>query len=593
MDNAAFDRLARLLGRAASRRHTVRTLVVTALAGGAAGEILAADGKQRRGKAKHRGDGSGRVGTERKGRKKGKKKKNQGGATAGGNEPGNASCAGTPLRPGQDFLGCDFSGRNLRGKDLHSSSFKAVDLSDADLCGADLESASFADSDLSDANLTGVNLDSSSHSKSSFAGANLTNATLRVATFSKVDYSGADFTGADLKGATFDEANLSGAVFCRTVRPDGRIDNRDCDLCANACGLCENCDEEDCAPPDCCPDPETGDGVCVDTQTSLEHCGGCNDACFTNLADACVAGECVCGDEPACSGGDTCCSSQCVDTDTSFQNCGGCGAGFACDSATADGCSEGECTCGNGSACDAGSSCVQGECVDECGGAQVLCDGICTPGVCCEADQTGPQCPAGFTCIAGGCVGEGQFRFVLRWGEEPSDLDTHVWLPAATPFHIAYFRQGSLSQFPFAELDIDDVTSFGPETVTIAQLFEGTYLYAVHLFSGSGTIGTSGAVVEVYEGAALVNTFPVPTDLPWDPDNGQNVWWSVFTLTVDDQGNTTITPVNTASGDPAPYPDSQLRAASAEKSKAPAVNERGGKRDRGRGKGKLRGGGRR
>jgi hypothetical protein len=58
----------------------------------------------------------------------------------------------------------------------------------------------------------------------------------------------------------------------------------------------------------------------------------------------------------------------------------------------------------------------------------------------------------------------------------------------------------------------------------------------------------------------LVQTYPVPTNLPWDPDNGTNIWWTVFSLTYDGT-NTAITPINTAGGNPAPYPDSTLRAA--------------------------------
>ncbi len=42
MDNATFDRLARLLAGGASRRHTVRAIIAAALTGAAAEDLLAA-----------------------------------------------------------------------------------------------------------------------------------------------------------------------------------------------------------------------------------------------------------------------------------------------------------------------------------------------------------------------------------------------------------------------------------------------------------------------------------------------------------------------------------------------------------------------
>ncbi len=459
MDNAAFDRLARLLGSGASRRHTLRALITAALVGGTADELLAKDKKNR---AKNRKQGNDRDGNndkdkdknkdrrngrggqanaeakkknqnKNKQKRKKKKKKNSNGGNSGGN-----SCAGTPLQPGQDFVDCDFSDANLRGENLKGSLFKNVDLTDADLCGADLESSSFADTTLVDANLTDVNLDSSSHSKGDFSGANLTNATFRVATFSKVDFSGADLTGADFTGATLDDTDFAGAVFCRTIHPNGNVDNRDCDICDNECGLCEDCDDEDCTPPDCCPNPEGPGGICVNTDTDPLNCGGCDAACFTNLSNACVDGECVCGNEPECSGGETCCrgegggATRCIDTDTDPLHCGACdeacliplnpclsvecqggqcvevGAadgtpcelegdpGVCCAAGSSVTCVVGTECCSNAQ-CDSGEACCEGQCIDveddpnNCGGCDVIC---LTPTNPCLTNE----------CIEGGCV---------------------------------------------------------------------------------------------------------------------------------------------------------------------------------------------
>ena len=37
-------------------------------------------------------------------------------------------------------------------------------------------------------------------------------------------------------------------------------------------------------------------------------------------------------------------------------------------------------------------------------------------------------------------LGQGELRIVLTWGASPIDLDSHLWLPPATPYHV-YFVQ--------------------------------------------------------------------------------------------------------------------------------------------------------
>jgi len=132
---------------------------------------------------------------------------------------------------------------------------------------------------------------------------------------------------------------------------------------------------------------------------------------------------------------------------------------------------------------------------------------------------------------------EGEVRIVLTWGADPRDLDSHLTGPLESGgrFHVAYFDQGSLTAPPFASLDVDDTSGHGPETITIAQQFPGTYSYAVHHYSGSRTIGTSGAVVRVFRGNTLIARF--------EPPNVNGSVWHVFNL----NGNT-VTPVNTIGG---------------------------------------------
>jgi hypothetical protein len=132
-----------------------------------------------------------------------------------------------------------------------------------------------------------------------------------------------------------------------------------------------------------------------------------------------------------------------------------------------------------------------------------------------------------------------EVRIVLTWGISPSDLDSHLTGPTAdaSRFHIYYPARGSLTGTPWAALDHDDVTSYGPETITIVQQLPGVYRYSVHDFSNlsstsSVALANSGARVDVYRGSSLISSFFPP------PQDG--TLWTVFEL----QGEQ-LTAVNT------------------------------------------------
>lgn len=138
-----------------------------------------------------------------------------------------------------------------------------------------------------------------------------------------------------------------------------------------------------------------------------------------------------------------------------------------------------------------------------------------------------------------------QMRIVLTWDAEPRDLDAHLWLPADRPYHLYYGRTGTLAGCPAAVLEGDATAGFGPETVTLAQRYaSGSYLYAVHRFSGTGNLSASHALVQVYGAAGLLASFVAPP--------GEGDWWPVFVL---DGETGSLTPINELGGDPAPYPD--------------------------------------
>lgn len=127
------------------------------------------------------------------------------------------------------------------------------------------------------------------------------------------------------------------------------------------------------------------------------------------------------------------------------------------------------------------------------------------------------------------------WRFVLSWGANPRDLDSHLTGPvpgSSDRFHVYFSRKGSLTASPFARLDVDVTSGFGPETITMAQQFDGVYRYYVYLFSGSGSISTSGARLNVYQGNTLVRQF--------FPPQGTGRYWTVFEI-----DGSTLTSINT------------------------------------------------
>ncbi len=114
-------------------------------------------------------------------------------------------------------------------------------------------------------------------------------------------------------------------------------------------------------------------------------------------------------------------------------------------------------------------------------------------------------------------------RIVLNWGATPLDLDSHIVFPNN---HI-YFDAMSGDD---AKLDVDDTTSYGPETITLERKHDGEkYVYAVHDFSNrenfnSTLLSQSGAKVFVYVGQTLVRTYYVPV-------NQVGNLWTIFAVT--------------------------------------------------------------
>lgn len=131
-------------------------------------------------------------------------------------------------------------------------------------------------------------------------------------------------------------------------------------------------------------------------------------------------------------------------------------------------------------------------------------------------------------CLTLGATGNG-VTMKLTWGERPSDLDSYLFTPSGT--RVYYSSRGSLTSAPFANLDVDDTSSFGPEVVTISRLMVGTYKYMVNNFSGqgSGFIGASGARVELSIPGRSLELYTPPTS----GESSATDWWQLFEMDVD------------------------------------------------------------
>ena len=125
-------------------------------------------------------------------------------------------------------------------------------------------------------------------------------------------------------------------------------------------------------------------------------------------------------------------------------------------------------------------------------------------------------------------VSEGELRIVLTWGRTPEDLDSHLTGPSVGGrFHCYYSSERPIST---VNLDVDDIYSFGPETITINEFTSGTYRYSVHNYSnwsqnGSAGIASSPAMVQVYGSSGLITSFSPPDITPGNT-------WRVFEIEV-------------------------------------------------------------
>lgn len=150
-----------------------------------------------------------------------------------------------------------------------------------------------------------------------------------------------------------------------------------------------------------------------------------------------------------------------------------------------------------------------------------------------------------------------EIKIMLSWDKDPRDLNSHLEGPTVggEEFHIYYGEKRKTSNgIVYADLDWDDVDSYGPETTTIRQLLDGEYRFYVHHYYGSNTLRTSGAKVQVFLGNATApaHIFEVTEG------EGTEIYWSVFDLVVTNIGEKVeVRPVNTLSEPREPYDEDE------------------------------------
>lgn len=112
---------------------------------------------------------------------------------------------------------------------------------------------------------------------------------------------------------------------------------------------------------------------------------------------------------------------------------------------------------------------------------------------------------------------EGTLRVVLTWGSTPPDLDSHLKADDGS-FEVFYGNMSHTDDNVGVYLDVDDTSSYGPETTLICPFNKvGSYTFFIHDYtngsnSSSTALAHSGALVKVYRDERLVESIPVPVD---------------------------------------------------------------------------------
>lgn len=126
---------------------------------------------------------------------------------------------------------------------------------------------------------------------------------------------------------------------------------------------------------------------------------------------------------------------------------------------------------------------------------------------------------------------EGAIRATLTWGAQP-DIDLHAYEPDGS--HVYYAsRQGT-----YGFLDVDDITSYGPENYFVAceDLVEGQFRIGVNYYQGSGP---ETATVSLFLGSGQPvspRSVVLPMERGFAGDNSPQILFTID-ITKDTDGN--------------------------------------------------------
>jgi 5-hydroxyisourate hydrolase-like protein (transthyretin family) len=162
--------------------------------------------------------------------------------------------------------------------------------------------------------------------------------------------------------------------------------------------------------------------------------------------------------------------------------------------------------------------------------------------------SAGPDTPPNQNIIVSPILGADEVRVVVVWGASPRDVDSHleygnsacrkadgkkcqvVWNDRC---HLGSgtCKNGAGEGNPTwdAALDVDDTTSYGPETITLKGTFWNAPIvsrrgYSLYNWSNETTLGNSQAKVMVLKSTGVVRTYVVSS-------SQTNRWWQIFCLT--------------------------------------------------------------